>query len=158
MAAATIDLVHIAAAEAAALQRFVALLERERKVLIKGEVDRLFDIVREKNDLAVQLALLSTQRGSVLAADGLAPDRSGMAAWFAAHPAASDAQGVWSSLLSLASEARELNRDNGNLIQLRLQHNAQALEALLGANASLKLYGPDGQSTPASGHRISDCA
>ena len=43
-------------------------------------------------------------------------------------------------------------------IQMRLQHNAQALEALLGTHNALGLYGPDGQNTLPSGPRISDSA
>jgi flagella synthesis protein FlgN len=79
-------------------------------------------------------------------------------AWCAAHPGGDAARDLCSSLLSLASRARELNRVNGELIQLRMQHNALALEALMGASGTLALYGPDGQSTPPSGRRISDRA
>ncbi len=61
-------------------------------------------------------------------------------------------------MLSLASQARELNRVNGELIQIRMQYNAQALEALLGGNGSLALYGPDGQNAAPSARRISDRA
>ncbi|MEF8711241.1 MAG: flagellar export chaperone FlgN [Candidatus Accumulibacter propinquus] len=64
---------------------------------------------------------------------------------------------AWSLLLSLASQAHELNRVNGDLIQLRMHHNAQALEVLLGGNGALGLYGPDGQNA-ASSARISDNA
>jgi flagellar biosynthesis/type III secretory pathway chaperone len=39
-----------------------------------------------------------------------------------------------------------------------MQNNAQALEVLLGSNAASNLYGPDGQSAPPSGRRISDSA
>jgi len=39
-----------------------------------------------------------------------------------------------------------------------MQHNALALEALLGTTNSLGLYGSDGQSSLPSGHRISDRA
>ena len=53
------------------------------------------------------------------------------------------ARDAWNSLMSLAGQAHEVNRANGELIQIRMQHNAQALEALLGSNASLALYGPD---------------
>jgi flagellar biosynthesis/type III secretory pathway chaperone len=47
---------------------------------------------------------------------------------------------------------------NGELIKVRMQHNANALEALLGAARPLKLYGPDGQTTPHGPGRINDAA
>lgn len=127
-------------------------------MLGKGEVDHLLALVQEKNGLAMQLAALADERNQALAAQGLAADRSGLAAWFAAHPTAKRARAVWSSLLAVASQARELNLINGELIQLRMQHNARALEALLGTRSALGLDGPDGQNTLPSGARISDSA
>ncbi|RDE51457.1 MAG: flagellar protein FlgN [Candidatus Accumulibacter meliphilus] len=144
--------------EIAAAQNFVALLEREQQMLVKGEVDDLLDLVRQKNSIAAELARLATQRQRLLAASGLLNDRAGMAAWLAAHPVETSVHSVWSALLAVAGQARELNRVNGELIQERMQNNAQALEVLLGSNAASNLYGPDGQSAPPSGRRISDSA
>ncbi|EXI81456.1 MAG: flagella synthesis chaperone protein FlgN [Candidatus Accumulibacter appositus] len=144
--------------EIAAAQSFVALLEREQQMLVKGQVDDLLDLVRQKNGLAAELATLAAQRQRLLAASGLLNDRQGMAAWFAAHPGETRMHSAWSALLAVAGQARELNRVNGELIQERMQSNAQALEALLGSNAATNLYGPDGQSGLPSGQRISDSA
>jgi len=144
--------------EIAAAQSFVALLEREQQMLVKGEVDDLLDLVRKKNSLAAELASLASQRKRLLTASGLLGDRQGMAAWFAAHPGATSVHCAWCALLAVAGQARELNRVNGELIQERMQNNAQALEVLLGNNAAANLYGPDGQSAPPSGRRISDSA
>ena len=145
-------------AEVAAARRFVSLLELEQEMLTKGEVDHLLALVQQKNELALTLATLADQRHQALAAEGMKADRTGVSAWFTAHPTASRARAAWSSLLSIASQARELNRLNGELIQMRMQHNAQALEALLGTHNALGLYGPDGQNTLPSGPRISDSA
>lgn len=156
-AAATIFLSTVEA-ELAAVQRFVALLERETQMLLKGETDDLIDLARQKNGLAAELATLAAQRNRTLAASGLSSDRAGVVAWFAAHPSETQAATAWSALLGVAAQARELNRANGELVQVRMKDNARALEILLGSNASGNLYGPDGQSTPASGRRISDSA
>lgn len=145
-------------AEVTAIQRFVGLLEVEQEMLVKGEIDELMELVREKNGVIARLAALAAERSRCLAAEGLAADRAGVSAWFEAHPGETAARTIWASLLSLASRARELNRVNGELIQLRMQHNAQALEALTHTNSALGLYGPDGQNTPASSRRISDSA
>ena len=145
-------------AEVAALKKFVVLLERERQLLATGETDGLHNLVSEKNGLAVQLTTLGARRGEFLVASGLSADHAGIHAWLDAHPAADRARSTWRLLLSLATQARELNTANGDLIQIRMQQNALALDALLGATASLRLYGPDGQSAPLGGRRISDCA
>jgi flagella synthesis protein FlgN len=145
--------------EIAAAQCFLAFLEREQQMLVKGEVDDLLDLVRQKNKVAAELATLAARRSRLLAASGVASDGAGIAAWFAAHPEETGTRDAWSSLLAVAAQARELNRVNGELIQERLQSNAQALEALLGSNAAAgNLYGPDGQSAPPSTRRISDSA
>jgi flagella synthesis protein FlgN len=156
--AAAAEFLPTVAAEVAIVQVFVELLEREQQMLVKGEVNDLLALVGQKNALAAQLAGLAAQRGTWLAAEGRAADRSGVTAWLADHPSESDAGAAWSLLLSLASQARELNRVNGALIQLRMHHNAQALEVLLGGNGALALYGPDGQNAAPSGRRISDRA
>ena len=143
-------------AEVSALQGFVALLESEQGMLGQGRTDDLLALVERKNQLAATLANLADRRNQELVAAGLAADRAGMAALLAMQPDADGARALWSSLLTLAARARELNRVNGELIGLRMQHNTQALQTLLGT--PLGLYGPDGQNTRIGGHRISDCA
>ncbi|QKS28546.1 MAG: flagellar protein FlgN [Candidatus Accumulibacter similis] len=144
--------------EVAVVRTFVGLLEREQRLLIEGDVDGLPALLQEKNEVATRLAAIAEQRRVVLAADGLSANRAGVAAWFAAHPGENDARTAWAEVLPLATRAQELNRLNGEVIQLRLQSNAQAIEALVGSSGALGLYGPDGQSRPGGGGRISDSA
>lgn len=128
-------------------------------MLVKGDIDGLLELVEEKNSVAGQLTALARQRGEWLAHGGLAADKPGMVAWLAEHSEDVDARAQWSALLSLASQAQELNRVNGDLIRIRLQHNTQSLEALLGAgSAPLSLYDRDGQSAHTGFRRISDRA
>ena len=48
--------------------------------------------------------------------------------------------------MCLAAHASQLNRFNGELIQVRLRYNQQALHALIGASQQAAgLYGPNGQ-------------
>ena len=48
-------------------------------------------------------------------------------------------------MLTIAAEARQANKVNGDLIQSRLQNNKQALSALMSVADRASLYGPDGQ-------------
>ncbi|MBI4741945.1 MAG: flagellar protein FlgN [Betaproteobacteria bacterium] len=151
-------LLHSIDAEADVAARFIGVLKLEREALNSGDLDSLDALLQRKNDLAAELGRLAEQREAFLASHGLGSDRAGMESWLVAHPARKVAQKAWSRLLLLAGEAREINRLNGELIQIRVQHNAQALEALLGASRPPSLYGPDGQSAPHSRRRIDDAA
>jgi flagella synthesis protein FlgN len=143
-------------AEAKAVARFVELLKEEQEILSGGAIGRLDGLVQSKNQVATELGLLAEQRNAFLTARGLAVDNKGVEAWLAAHPSSKASRDIWSRILALAVQARDLNRMNGELIQVRMQHNAQALEILLGASRQQSLYGPDGQSAPQNTRRIND--
>ena len=144
--------------EADTVARFVEQLKLEQVALTNGDIDEIVAFTQSKSTLASELTSLANQRNSALASLGLAADRAGIEAWFERHTLDVRARNAWSRILSLASEARELNRVNGELIQIRMQHNAQALAAMQGASRSLHLYGPDGQTAPRLSGRINDAA
>ena len=143
-------------AEAEAVQQFAELLKLEQTSLSSGNTDELPAFAEQKVNLAVHLNTLSAQRNAALATQGLDADRAGVEAWCAKHPNENEVAAAWSRILLVAGEARELNRLNGELIQIRMQYNARALEALQGGKNSLALYGPDGQSTTSGNTRIND--
>jgi flagella synthesis protein FlgN len=141
-------------AEAQTVERFVELLKLEQGSLSRGDTDSLPGHAEQKMKFAARLNELAAQRNAALACLGYAADRSGIEAWCAKHPAEEIAAKAWVSVIALAGEARELNRLNGELIRLRMQYNAKALEALRGGASSLDLYGPDGQATTPGRQRI----
>ena len=142
------------AEEVKTVQQFADLLKLEQTSLSAGNTDDLLVFAEQKSQLAIDLGRLAAQRNLSLAAQGFAADRPGVEAWCAKHPSEKTASDTWSRILVLAREARELNRLNGELIQLRMQFNAKALEALQGGKNSLDLYGPDGQATTSGRPRI----
>ena len=146
----------ILTSETEAVSLFVVVLKKEQKALAQGDTEALPTLVEEKNVLGGQLATLATQRNVLLAGQGLAGDRPGVEAWCAGHPEEKVVAAAWAGVLELAREAKELNRLNGELIALRMQHNARALEALRSGNNPLDLYGPDGQAQPPNRLRIND--
>jgi flagella synthesis protein FlgN len=144
------------AAEAAAIDGFIAILKREQQLLSAGKVDDLSELIEEKTAAARDLVTHSTRRNATLATRRFAPDRAGIAAWLADN---ADDRGVeqgWNKMLGLAGEARELSRVNGELLHIRLQHNARALEVLLGASRPLQLYGRDGHAALFGGGSLRD--
>ncbi len=130
------------ASEQAVLERFVMVLETEQQHLVQGQTEALIDLSQQKTQLADQLSHLAQRRRSLQPAPGV--------------PAASHhpkAQSLWSQLIQLAEKADRLNRTNGELIQVKLRLNQQALSILTGAVAQGAIYGPNGHPAGASGSR-----
>lgn len=152
------SLADIIAAEADLVSAFVLLLKEEQEALKLGHADTLSGIVQSKTAAAIKLAPTSTARNAELARAGLKPDRPGIEAWLLKRPKDQLVRQNWQKLQSLAAEARELNRVNGELIRLHMQNNAQALEILLSTANRQDLYSADGQTTPAATRRIIDSA
>lgn len=153
---ATTSLLHTLEAEIVAVQRFVTLLELEQRSLGAGSTGDLPVYANEKAKLVADLNNLAAQRNAFLTAAGFGADLAGITSWLSKHPEEENAADAWSKILTLAAEARELNRLNGELIRTRMQYNALALEALQGSKNQLDLYGPDGQSKAARQRRIND--
>lgn len=144
--------------EGRGVQLFVDLLLIEQKALSSGNTDDLPVLAEKKSALADRLNILTEERNATLAALGFPGTRDGMEAWCAKHPGELETANIWAGVLTLAREARELNRLNGELIKLRMNTTAAALEALRASKTSLDLYGPDGQSAKTVGHRRIDHA
>lgn len=140
--------------EARLLQQFVDLLLLEQKALSAGSTDDLPPLAEEKSKLAVQLDRIAEYRGKSLVAMGFSADRKGIEAWCARFPTDQTAAHMWEKVVDLAHEAQALNRLNGELIQLRMNVTAAAMESLRVGKSSLELYGPDGQSAKADHRRI----
>lgn len=143
--------------EADAVSAFVFLLKEEQEALTAGNADALSGIVGRKTSASANLAAIAALRNEELARAGHASDKTGMESWLAKNSLDRAAKAAWVRLLELAAEARELNRLNGELIRLRMSHNAQLLDILLAANRQ-DLYGSNGQTSASSSRRIIDSA
>ena len=151
-------LAEIIAAEAGVVSAFVLLLKQEQEALKLGEVDVLSEIIERKSAAVSELAPLSTARNAALANAGLASDRAGIDAWLQKQPNDKAVRQNWGNLQVLAAEAKELNRVNGELIGLRIRHNADLLESLLSQANRQDLYSADGQTASSTHPRIIDSA
>lgn len=141
------------AAETAALQRFIDVLEEEQKLLIGGDADAVLPLLETKTGLIADLGTAGQQREAALLALGVENRKETLEAWFAS--ATPEYQTHWQKLLELAGTANRLNSTNGQLINTRLQYNQQALSILMNAAGNIgdNTYGPDGHKTPSSGSR-----
>lgn len=138
--------------ELAALRSFIDLLRREQSLLESAASEGLGTLAAEKSRIALELGRMAAARDQELRGINFPAGRAGMDAW-AISDAGISHQRDWDRLLQLTAEARALNEANGKLITLHLQHNQQALTALLAAADQTATYGPDGQSKPNVGGR-----
>jgi len=107
-------------AERDALGAFISLLQAEQEVLIHGDAERLAALAPDKAAQIDLFTLLGEQRRRHLAAQNL----------------------------TRAESARQLNQNNGLLIESRLQQNRLKLAVLQTAAAADAVYRPDGQFGP----------
>ena len=129
--------------ERAELTSFVTLLEREQKMLIENSTDLLLDLSKQKTVAAISLQELTDTRSTTL--QNLIPQLTAAAinSWLLKHCPADST--IYAEILALAKHAHQLNRTNGELIQMKLRHNQQALTVLNNAANKANLYGSDGQ-------------
>lgn len=124
---------------------FLETLEDEQNALVKGEIDKLPELAQIKSGKVLELAQLADARNRFLAENGLGADQPGVTAWLSRPGVPAEAGEIWEELVAIARAARQLNETNGAMIELKLQHNQQALAVLMSAANQATLYGPDGQ-------------
>ncbi|MBS0346763.1 MAG: flagellar protein FlgN [Proteobacteria bacterium] len=132
------------------LQKFIALLRQEEALLIAGKIDTLTTLAEEKTVLYRTLQRLSDDRTVMFSRVGARVSNENIRLALGSLP---DALASWDDVIALATEAKERNRVNGQLIRDRLQNNQQALTTLLSAAEHPQIYGQDGQSRPTGGGR-----
>jgi len=134
-------------AEAAAFADFLELLRTEQAALAARDIEALLQIGPSKSERIAALNDLARRRTAFLSSQAFSADRNGMAQWLLGQGGSDAAtlSALWQGLLDTAARAQALNRENGVLIETRLQHNQQLLSALA-SGAQPSLYGPDGQT------------
>jgi flagella synthesis protein FlgN len=134
--------------ECATLRAFVVLLEDEQRILLGQHSEELLPLAEAKIQLANKISNLSSARLRLVPA-GI----QDMAEWLKKN--APQALPTWLEAHQLAAHVQRLNQTNGELIQIKLRYNQQALGVLYGAAQSTAgLYGADGQPSLPSGSRV----
>jgi flagella synthesis protein FlgN len=133
------------------LRAFILLLEKEQQALLTQDSEQLLSLAELKTLETNKLAELSNQRRRSM---NLSADNFDTAAWILKN--APSCSVTWNEIRELATRAHHLNQINGEVIQLKLRSNQQALTVLLGASQSAAgLYGRDGQpSLPIAGRTL----
>lgn len=133
--------------ECATLRAFVVLLEDEQRTLLGQHAEELLPLAETKIQLANKISTLSTARRRYLPEGARETEE-----WIKKHVP----QGlqIWHEARQLAVHVQRLNQTNGELIQIKLRYNQQALGVLYSAAQSAAgLYGADGQPNQPSTSR-----
>lgn len=148
----------ITAQEIELVSQFVALLEKERDALKKGEIGQLGVIGAAKMPLIEQLNAFEVSRGQTLGVVGSENIRSAMKQWLASHPNEKTTANNWAKLLDLARQAKQLHELNSLLVNMHLQQTNELLAVLTRQPNAAPLYGSNGQAAQVTGSRIVDSA
>lgn len=133
--------------ECAALRAFVVLLNDEQRTLLGQHTEELLSLAEAKIQLANKIAALSTARQKYLP-----PGTRDTGEWLKQN--VPQALPAWLEARQLAAHVQRLNQTNGELIQIKLRYNQQALGVLFSAAQSTAgLYGADGQPNQPSASR-----
>lgn len=140
--------------ELSALQGFVVLLEREQGMLMANQTEELLSLAEQKSREAVQLNQIAESRVGLLQPHIPQPNSELIEIWLSGnHP---EALSAWLTIITLTKHAQQLNQTNGELIQMKLRHNQQALTVLSNAVNKAAIYGKNGQPdfSPGSGRSL----
>ena len=134
-----------------ALRSFITLLETEQQALLTQDSEQLLTLAEAKTRAVNKLAELSNIRQRQL---NLGATNLDTTTWIQKN--APSCRDVWNEIRELATRAHRINQTNGEVIQLKLRSNHQALTVLLGATQNAAgLYGRDGQpSLPIAGRTL----
>ncbi|MEO6421892.1 MAG: flagellar protein FlgN [Candidatus Nitrotoga sp.] len=150
-AAATAEFISLMHAERTALHAFIGLLETEQQALLNDQTEQIQVLAENKTQMVHKLTKLVNARKSGMLTRGIKIEPGSMETWLKTHIAIN--LPAWHEIQQLATHAQNMNRTNGELIQLKMRHNQQVLTMLHNATHNANgLYGPDGQpNVPVSG-------
>ena len=130
-------------AERNSLSDFVTLLEHEQNALVENDTDLLMQLAEQKSARALSLSNLINTRHHLLKTALNEPTTESTLTWLQAH--CKQGLSLWKEIRVLGEKAKQLNQNSGELIQMKLRHNQQAMTVLNNAANKANLYGPDGQ-------------
>lgn len=152
--ASSTQLLSALTAEHKALSGFVALLESEQKMLVENLTDQLLELSEKKSADALALNKLAETRRGLLKNNLPQLGADTIRVWLRTH--SPEGLAVWEKILVLAEQAQQVNQTNGELIQMKLRHNQQALTVLSNAVNKAGVYSRNGQPdfSPGSGRSL----
>ncbi|MDX8379474.1 MAG: flagellar protein FlgN [Gallionella sp.] len=135
-------------------QEFVEILIREQALLVENDIDPLLLLAEQKSTHALRLNALTEVRIQLLHTQKNDLTNPTILSWLEHDDP--ECVTLWKAIFALSAQSLQLNKVNGELIQMKLHHNQQQLDALSSAVSQANVYGPDGQThySPGSGRSL----
>ena len=135
------DLLH----EISLMEQFLGLVIKEQSILASNDIDALEDLLQVKSDLMSALLIVNNNRLSSLAKLGF-PDKNSSMALLIKQTSNVLLEQYWQQLINIGTQADEINKNNGYIVNGLFSTNQNTLAFLQGKNMNV-LYGPDGHNT-----------
>jgi flagellar biosynthesis/type III secretory pathway chaperone len=135
------DLLH----EISIMEQFLELVIKEQSILASNDIDALEDLLQVKSDLMSALLIVNNNRLSSLAKFGF-PDKNSSMALLIKQCNNVTLEQYWQQLINIGTQADEVNKNNGYIVNGLFSTNQNTLAFLQGKNMNV-LYGPDGHNT-----------
>lgn len=140
--------------DAALVSELLSDLQSEQSALIAADLDTIERMVDRRVELLQALGAAANERYDALAAAGFEPNEQGMAVWLQKQ-SSTLLDSAWVTFQQQLTQAKELNRINGILINKNFMRNQEKLDALNGKSAAPQFYGKNGQTHRANTTRSS---
>ena len=135
------DLLH----EISLMEQFLVLVIKEQSILASNDIDALEDLLQVKSELMSALLIVNNNRLSSLAKLGF-PDKNSSMALLIKQSSNVLLEQYWQQLINIGTQADEINKNNGYIVNGLFSTNQNTLAFLQGKNMNV-LYGPDGHNT-----------
>ena len=135
------DLLH----EISLTEQFLDLVIKEQSILTSNDIDALENLLPVKSDLMSALLIVNNNRLSSLAKLGF-PDKNSSMALLIKQSSNVLLEQYWQQLINIGTQADEINKNNGYIVNGLFSTNQNTLAFLQGKNMNV-LYGPDGHNT-----------
>jgi flagellar biosynthesis protein FlgN len=140
--------------DAKLVRQLLEVLTREQSSLVLSDVDAIEAAMDEKSILLQDISIAANARYAALKANGFDANESGMTVWLESQnkPVLSES---WIQFQKTISQAKEMNRLNGVLINKHFNRNQQLLNHLQGRSGDGNVYSKNGQAKSHSSSRSS---
>jgi len=138
--------------DAALVSELLSDLQSEQSALVTADLDVIERMVDKRVELLQALGAAANSRYDALAAAGFEPNEQGMSVWLQKQ-SSQLLDSAWVTFQQDLTQAKELNRLNGILINKHFLRNQEKLDALNGKSSAPQFYGKNGQAHRANNSR-----
>lgn len=128
------------------MMSLMKILEKEQAILVDNQPHLLEELSADKNKILTLLGDAGKKRSLEFSNHQVSEDPNNINDFIQSSLVNDELKKVWTELLLASSNAQEMNKTNGILINRQLNLNQNALNILQQTNTNESLYGANGQA------------